>query len=203
MTAHRGATELAVAWWSHRTVGSSHLRGAPVMKLWRDSDDLHVRWRSRPSGIDAPAWCSTDGDAIISVQRFGMSWCASITISSPRCRPASTRSPPGGSDPTSRSTWRPCNVSRPTAHSGSAVRSRRVRAASPWERRHRRRHRGRAPCELEPDDGGRHPLSWQGPATRAPAARRDRLRMSMSPVMPSATPNRERRRVEFAVSTYC
>lgn len=62
--------ELAVAWWSHRTVDSSHLRGAPVMNLWRDGDDLHVRWRSHPSGTDAPAWCSPDGDAIVSVQRF-------------------------------------------------------------------------------------------------------------------------------------
>ena len=42
--------ELAVAWWSHRTVGSYHLRGAPDMNLWRDGDDLHVRWRSIPSG---------------------------------------------------------------------------------------------------------------------------------------------------------
>jgi hypothetical protein len=32
--------------------------------------DLHVRWRSHPSGIDAPAWYSPDGDAIVSVQRF-------------------------------------------------------------------------------------------------------------------------------------
>jgi len=62
--------ELAVAWWSHRTVDSSHLRGAPVMNLWRDGDDLHVRWRSHPSGTDAPAWCSPDGDAIVSVQCF-------------------------------------------------------------------------------------------------------------------------------------
>jgi hypothetical protein len=62
--------ELAVAWWSHRTVGSYHLRGAPDMNLWRDGDDLHVRWRSIPSGADAPVWCSPDGDATVAVQRF-------------------------------------------------------------------------------------------------------------------------------------
>jgi hypothetical protein len=42
--------ELAVAWWSHRIVGSYHLRGAPDMNPWRGSDDLHVRsprWGAR------------------------------------------------------------------------------------------------------------------------------------------------------------
>jgi hypothetical protein len=62
--------ELAVAWWSHRTVDSYHLNGAPHMNLWRDGDDLQVRWRSPPSRADAPFWCSPEGDEIVAVQRF-------------------------------------------------------------------------------------------------------------------------------------
>lgn len=47
-----------------------HLNGAPHMNLWRDGDDLHVRWRSVPSGADAPVWCSPEGDAIVAARRF-------------------------------------------------------------------------------------------------------------------------------------
>ena len=89
-----------------------------------------VRWRSHPSGTGAPAWCSPDGDAIVSVQRFRDELVRfdHDVIAAMQARVDALAT--GRLRPTSRSTRRPCTVSRPTARPGSAARSPRARGTA-------------------------------------------------------------------------
>ena len=61
--------ETALPWWSDRRVDTSHLRGAPHLFLWRQGQEVHVRWRSRPQPGE-PRWSSPRGNATLALAAF-------------------------------------------------------------------------------------------------------------------------------------
>ncbi len=61
----------AVHWFELRTLSSHHLVDGPDIWMWRENEQIHIRWDNRDKLIDdISRWSATSGEICISIDQF-------------------------------------------------------------------------------------------------------------------------------------